>query len=147
MKRNALAAPFEIAFKQQEELATLVKPGEVPHQDNSKIMAVNYREEEAIYVKAEHDRVTVIFSTVFREDTDHVFGDVFLREFVDARKRPAIQNAPQVLFSKAPPLELSSFPDLSKHEGVAYITFGKATFDSGSSYPIGGFFFILANTV
>ena len=61
------------------------------------VRAIHYRAEEAIYVKASHDRVTVIFSTVFREETDRIFGKVFLQEFVDARRR-AIQNAPQVLF-------------------------------------------------
>jgi actin related protein 2/3 complex subunit 2 len=67
------------------------------------VMAIHYREEEAIYIKASHDRVTVIFSTIFREETDRIFGKVFLQEFVDARRR-AIQNAPQVLFRNDPPL-------------------------------------------
>ena len=42
-------------------------------------MAIHYREEEAIYIKASYDRVTVIFSTVFREETDRIFGKVFLQ--------------------------------------------------------------------
>jgi hypothetical protein len=42
-------------------------------------MAVHYRDEEAIYIQAAHDRVTVIFSTVFREETDRVIGKVFLQ--------------------------------------------------------------------
>lgn len=42
-------------------------------------MAIHYRDEEAIYIKASHDRVTVIFSTIFREETDRVFGKVFLQ--------------------------------------------------------------------
>lgn len=43
------------------------------------VMAIHYREEEAIYIKASWDRVTVIFSTVFREETDRIFGKVFLQ--------------------------------------------------------------------
>jgi len=42
-------------------------------------MQVHYRDEEAIYIQAAPDRVTVIFSTVFREETDRVFGKVFLQ--------------------------------------------------------------------
>ena len=42
-------------------------------------MAIHYRDEEAIYIKASHDRVTVIFSTIFREETDRIFGKVFLQ--------------------------------------------------------------------
>ena len=41
--------------------------------------AIHYREEEAIYIKASHDRVTVIFSTRFSDETDRVFGKVFLQ--------------------------------------------------------------------
>ena len=43
------------------------------------VKAIHYREEESIYIKASHDRVTVIFSTIFREETDRVFGKVFLQ--------------------------------------------------------------------
>ena len=124
VKRNAMAAPFERAFALHAELASTNKPGEEVQQATYEdVMAIQYREEEAMYINAQHDRVTVIFSTVFREETDHVLGEVFLREFVDARKRPAIQNAPQVLFSRQPPLELAGFPKLSRSQGVAYVTF------------------------
>ncbi|CRK41021.1 hypothetical protein BN1708_008421 [Verticillium longisporum] len=88
------------------------------------IKAIHYREEEAIYIKASHDRVTVIFSTIFREETDRVFGKVFIQEFVDARRR-AIQNAPQVLFRNDPPLELQGVPGV-KDSGsgeIGYVTF------------------------
>jgi hypothetical protein len=42
-------------------------------------MIVNYRENEAIYIRASGDRVTVIFKTMFSEETDRVFGKVFLQ--------------------------------------------------------------------
>ena len=79
---------------------------------------------EAIWIKASHDRTTVIFSTRFSDETDRVFGGIFLREFVDARRR-AIQNAPQVLFRDEPPLELQGQPGLqnSAKGDVGYITF------------------------
>jgi len=130
LKRNAMAAPFERAFSEfarlQEEAGRFTSES-APEgiSDGGEVMAVHYRDEEAIYIKASHDRVTVIFSTVFREETDRIFGKVFLQEFVDARRR-AIQNAPQVLFRTEPPLELQrvgGLPTSGKGE-VGYVTFG-----------------------
>ena len=131
LKRNAMAAPFERAFdkfgKLQEEASRYTSES-APQgiKEGGEVMAIHYREEEAIYIKASHDRVTVIFSTIFRDETDRVFGKVFLQEFVDARRR-AIQNAPQVLFRSDPPLELEGIPGLGKRgeKGeIGYITFG-----------------------
>ncbi|KAI9866532.1 MAG: hypothetical protein M1813_001084 [Trichoglossum hirsutum] len=116
LKRNAMAAPFERAFDEfarlQEEASRFTSES-APEgiREGGEVMAIHYREEEAIYIKASHDRVTVIFSTVFREETDRIFGKVFLQEFVDARRR-AIQNAPQVLFRNDPPLEIQNVPGL-----------------------------------
>lgn len=42
-------------------------------------MQLHYRDEEAIYIRAAADRVTVIFSTIFREETDRIVGKVFLQ--------------------------------------------------------------------
>jgi len=77
-KRNALAAPFELAFKQQKEL-------EVSGSGQGQLMQIHYRDEEAIYIQASPDRVTVIFSTVFREETDRIFGKVFLQVRISHR--------------------------------------------------------------
>ena len=70
-KRHALAAPFELGFKTQKELEAAGGQGEW--------MQIHYRDEEAIYVQAAPDRVTVIFSTIFQEETDRIFGKVFLQ--------------------------------------------------------------------
>ncbi|KNG46549.1 P34-Arc-domain-containing protein [Stemphylium lycopersici] len=129
LKRNAMAAPFEQAFDefhQLQEEASKYTSESAPQgvAEGGNVRAIHYREEEAIYVKASHDRVTVIFSTVFREETDRIFGKVFLQEFVDARRR-AIQNAPQVLFRNDAPLELQGIPgvDKSGSADIGYITF------------------------
>lgn len=46
------------------------------------------------------------------------------QEFVDARRQPSIQNAPQVLYSnREPPLEIRSIPGLNRGEDVGYVTF------------------------
>lgn len=135
LKRNAMAAPFERAFDEHARLqaeAARFTSESAPEgvREGADVMAVHYRDEEAIYIKASHDRVTVIFSTVFREETDRIFGKVFLQEFVDARRR-AIQNAPQVLFRNDPPLELQHVPGLAATGAgageVGYVTFGTWT--------------------
>ena len=134
LKRNAMAAPFEQAYQEYYHLkqeAAKFTSEEAPQgvREGGDVKAIHYREEEAIYVKASHDRVTVIFSTIFREETDRVFGKVFIQEFVDARRR-AIQNAPQVLFRNDPPLELQGVPGV-KNTGtgeIGYVTFGTYTF-------------------
>lgn len=130
LKRNAMAAPFEHAYAEHyklKETASKYTSEEAPQgvREGGDVMAIHYRDEEAIYVKASHDRVTVIFSTIFREETDRVFGKVFIQEFVDARRR-AIQNAPQVLFRNDPPLELQGVPGVQATTGgeVGYVTFG-----------------------
>lgn len=130
LKRNAMAAPFERAF---DEFATLQEEASKYTSESApaglaeggEVMSIHYRDAEAIYIKASHDRVTVIFSTIFSDETDRIFGKVFLQEFVDARRR-AIQNAPQVLFRNDPPLELQGVPGLqnSGKGEVGYITFG-----------------------
>ena len=84
LKRNAMAAPFEKAFDEfavlQEEAAKYTRES-APEglAEGGEVMAIHYRDEEAIYIKASHDRVTVIFSTIFREETDRIFGKVFLQ--------------------------------------------------------------------
>lgn len=129
LKRNAMAAPFEHAYEEYyrlEKEASKYTIEEAPQgvQEGGDVKIIQYREEEAIYVKASYDRVTVIFSTVFREETDRVFGKVFIQEFVDARRR-AIQNAPQVLFRNDPPLELQGVPGVKSASSgeIGYVTF------------------------
>lgn len=131
MKRNAMAAPFEKAFSEFSSLAeeaAQYTSESAPQgvKEGGQVMAIHYREEEAIYIKASYDRVTVIFSTVFREETDRIFGKVFLQEFVDARRRVlTLQNAPQVLFRNDPPLELEGVPGLANDGKTSYVTFGR----------------------
>lgn len=146
LKRNAMAAPFEAAYEEHYKLkeeASKYTSEEAPQgvREGGEVMAIHYREEEAIYVKASHDRVTVIFSTIFREETDRVFGKIFIQEFVDARRR-AIQNAPQVLFRNDPPLELQGVPgvrDTGTGE-IGYVTFGKCfSFHSLIGLPLTSF--------
>ncbi|KAG6891560.1 hypothetical protein C0992_004418 [Termitomyces sp. T32_za158] len=118
LKRNALAAPFELGFESQKQL-------EASGGSQGELMQVHYRDEEAIYVQASPDRVTVIFSTIFQDETDRIFGKVFLQEFVDTRRRlPNVQNAPQVLYTnRDPPLEIRHVPGLRNTDDIGYLTF------------------------
>lgn len=125
-----MAAPFEKAIDTHHGLAEQAKASldeSAPAATQSEVMVIRYRDEEAMYIQASHDRVTVIFSTVFREETDRIFGKVFLSEFVDARRR-ALQTAPQVLYMNEPPLEIRGVPGVLDAQGqgagdVGYVTF------------------------
>lgn len=110
LKRNCFASVFEKYFEFQEK-------GESGH----KRAVIHYRDDETMYVAAQKDRVTVIFSTVFKDADDIIIGKVFLQEFKEGRRR--FQQAPQVLFShKEPPLELQN-TDAAKGDNIGYITF------------------------
>ena len=86
LKRNCFASIFEKYFQFQEE----GKEGE-----NRAV--IHYRDDEIMYVESKKDRVTVVFSTVFKDDDDVVIGKVFMQEFKERRR--ASPTAPQVLFS------------------------------------------------
>jgi len=109
LKRNCFAAVFEKYFEFQKE--------EVGQQR----AVINYRDDETMYVEAKSDRVTVIFSTIFKDASDIILSEVFMREFKEGRKASA--TAPTVLFNnKEPPEDLKS-TDARTGEGVGYITF------------------------
>lgn len=66
--------------------------------------------------------MTVVFSTIFKDEDDVVIGKVFMQEFKEGRR--ASHTAPQVLFShKEPPLELLN-TDAVVGENIGYVTFG-----------------------
>lgn len=117
LKRNCFASVFEKYFKMQQD--------HDPANDeplSTEVAVVHYHEEESVYISALADRVTVIFSTLFKDPDDVVIGKVFLQEFKDARKHH--QQAPQVLFSYSePPKEIAGLPGLLGGENVGYITF------------------------
>ncbi|AQZ18241.1 ARC35 (YNR035C) [Zygosaccharomyces parabailii] len=109
LKIMVLSYPFQLAFDEFAQLSTLPVSEEGTAPVSNTLHTVQYRDEENLFIKPASDRITVIFETVFQDETDKVFGKVFLQEFVDARKRNrSIQSAPQVLFSHEPPLELQN---------------------------------------
>lgn len=110
LKRNCFASVFEKYFEFQVKGTT-----------GNKRAVIQYRDDETMYVEAQKDRVTVIFSTVFKDDDDIVIGKLFMQEFKEGRRN--YQQAPQVLFShKEPPMELQG-TDAKEGDNVGYITF------------------------
>ncbi|CAH8628521.1 unnamed protein product [Heterobilharzia americana] len=112
LKRNCVAAVFEKFFEFQAKSDV---------HSGSKRAIIHYREDETMYVQALADRVTVIFSTVFKDPDDMLIGKLFMQEFTEARRR--LDRAPQVLYShRVPPNELQG-TDAVVNDSVAYITF------------------------
>ncbi|KAK7010478.1 actin-related protein 2/3 complex subunit 2 [Biomphalaria glabrata] len=110
LKRNCFASVFEKYFQFQENGV-----------DENSRAVIHYRDDETMYVEAKKDRVTVIFSTIFKDNDDIVIGKVFMQEFKEGRRK--YQQAPQVLFShKEPPQELQN-TDARTGENIGYITF------------------------
>lgn len=110
LKRNCFASVFERYFDFLEK-----------EEDSKETAVIHYRDDETMYVEAKADRVTVIFSTVFKDDDDVIIGKVFIQEFREGRR--ASQTAPQVLFShKDPPRELEG-TDAARGDNIGYITF------------------------
>ncbi|KAG0054023.1 hypothetical protein BGZ83_012099 [Gryganskiella cystojenkinii] len=120
LKRNAMAAPYERAFEAQ----AVAEKEDNWDPSTSQLMAVHYREGEAVYIQHQQDRVTVIFSTLFKEETDRIYAKVFFHEFAEVRKKPQFNHAPQVLYSnREPPLEIRYVPGLLDSESQGYVTF------------------------
>lgn len=110
LKRNCFASVFEKYFDYQAEGS-----------GGEKHAVINYRDDETMYLQAKEDRVTVIFSTVFKDDDDVIIGKVFMQEFKEGRR--ASQTAPQVLFShRDPPRELAG-TGAKTGDNIGYITF------------------------
>lgn len=80
-----MAAPFLSAFAEQAKLQSEYKEPagaqqmDQPAAKKGELKIIKYREEEAIYIQASNDRVTIIFSTVFKEETDREYGRLFLQ--------------------------------------------------------------------
>jgi len=75
--------------------------------------------DERLYMKKDaNDRVTVVFSIVFKDQDDVVIGTVFLKEF-----KKSVGGAPSVDFTNGePPLEVRG-KTLPRVKNVGYVTF------------------------
>ncbi|KAH3900746.1 Arc35p SCDLUD_003751 [Saccharomycodes ludwigii] len=104
LKIYVMSFPFQLSIN---EFLKLNQQGE--DATSNTVYKIDYRDSESFFIKPSNDRITVIFETVFQDETDQIFGKVFMQEFVDSRKRNRnIQSSPQVLFSNEAPLEIQS---------------------------------------
>lgn len=109
LKRNVMSVPFLHVFD-------ALKGGGSP------IVTINYRTNEAIYIKTDQDRVVVVFSINFKDKDDVVVGKVFLQEMEQARK--TISNAPSVAFSqKDAPGDIRGAKGLHEGDDQGFVTF------------------------
>lgn len=112
LKRNALGAPLEAAF------ASLAAGNAGKLQP----VVINYRRTEQIILVPASDRVNVIISVDFEDDTDAALAEIFLQEFQGAKR--SVPSAPNVLFSRDRPGELRGVKGLRKQDQeVGYIMF------------------------
>lgn len=112
LKRHILASPFKKTFHAVEN------GGGNPNE----VIAINYRENEAFYIKPDQERVFVIFSIAFKDPGDQILARVFLQEFADARK--TMNNAPSVSYSaKEAPLELKGVRGVKEDVNTGFVTF------------------------
>ncbi|KAJ3429288.1 actin-related protein 2/3 complex subunit 2 [Anaeramoeba flamelloides] len=109
LRRNIIGAPFLFVFE-------AVSRGEDLGDQTAKF---EYRSEESIFLKPSTDKVTVVFSILFKDKDDQVFGQVFLKEFASQAKK--VRNAPYVTYSKVPPQEIEEF-QLKERDDVAYLS-------------------------
>ncbi|KAF6773245.1 hypothetical protein AHF37_06938 [Paragonimus kellicotti] len=98
LKRNCFAAVFERFF----EFHALCEGTA----EGLKRAVIHNRADETLYIQAQADRVTVIFSTIFKDPDDVIIGKVFLQELNEG----------------SPPAELMG-TDAAIGDNVAYITF------------------------
>lgn len=110
LKRHALASAFYKAFNEVEKK----QPGN--------LIEVRYRDEEAIFIKPENDRCTVIFNIQFKDADDAVLSKTFLQEYQDARK--TMNNVPFVGYSqKEPPGELKGVKNVKVGQNNGFVSF------------------------
>jgi len=111
LKRHLIAAPFKKVFSEVEKGSP-----------SNQILTIAYRDDEAIYIKGEKERATVVFSINFKDPGDQVFAKIFLHEMAEARK--GISNAPSVAYStREAPGELKGVPGVKEGESHGFVTF------------------------
>ena len=84
---------------------------------DGKLVQIDYRPNESIWLKQDNDRVIVIFSIYFDDPDDIVIGRVFLTEM-----GKLVQGAPAVdVYLKDPPSELRGVRNLRAHGYASFL--------------------------
>jgi|MDTB01.2.fsa_nt_gb actin related protein 2/3 complex subunit 2 len=90
---------------------------------NGEIQQVNYRNDGKMFVIPKADRVVVIISIDFADETDRSISKVFLQEFVETQRTVRNATTPTVTFGKNPPTELSELGLGASANTVGYVLF------------------------
>ena len=84
---------------------------------DGKLVQIDYRPNESVWLKQDNDRVIVIFSIFFDDPDDAVIGRVFLTEM-----GKLVQGAPAVdVYLKDPPTELKGVRNLHAHGYASFL--------------------------
>ena len=67
---------------------------------DSKLTTIQYREEEAFYLKSEGDRLIVVYSIIFRDADDVVISKIFL-QVGELGKKKAKKKRGKYVFQKS----------------------------------------------
>jgi actin related protein 2/3 complex subunit 2 len=111
LKNHLFSCPFEASFN------AVQGQGNAPP-----CITLQYRDNEAMYIKQEGDRVIVIFSINFKDPDDIVYSKVFLQEFADARR--TLSGAPSVMFTQGEaPGELRGVSGVYEGQDQGYVSF------------------------
>lgn len=132
LRRHALAAPFERAFKAIAAGAA-PKPGTAggaaaplsPSGAAALECVVRLRPSEPIFILPRPDKVIVVFTLEFADPTDRAIARIVCQEFVEAQR--TIAATPVSFSDKSPPLELAGkakdLPPPTSEVLVGYISF------------------------
>lgn len=96
LKRNLMGAPLNQSF------AAMVNGAS----GSLSPIQIDYRPNESLFIVPGSDRVVVVYSVDFADETDKAIAMVFLQEFAEAQRRE--RSAPPCSFSRDPPREVEA---------------------------------------
>ena len=109
LKRNLMGAPLNQSFAAMANGAS----------GSLSPIQIDYRASESLFIVPGADRVVVVYSVDFADETDKAIAMVFLQEFAEAQRRE--RSAPPCAFSRDPPREVE---DMELKDGVlGYVSF------------------------
>jgi len=107
------------------------------------------RSDTQVFFLPRADRVIVIFGLDFHDKVDAAIAKIFMQEFVDAKKRKELGQAPPCTFSVNPPLELKEFGMVEPTGNLGFISFAvmKSHLESGRKDKVIGVLQVFRNYI
>jgi len=122
LKRHLLGAPFKAKFEALAAGTGAAGPVvSVPWRDSGEAVYVVAQNDPA--APANYDRVLVVYSVDFPDETDRAMCRILLQQFAEQHR--AIAHAPPVVFSEAnkPPLEIRDLVGAREAGFVGFVSF------------------------